>query len=662
MDEDTYLRTLAGRVDDRARDLHREAASEAPIDGRHVPGVDRLIARRYRLGERLGRGRLGEIYEALDEAHGSLGIERRAAIQIIDGNVSDSRYEELERGYEGLRIGSHPDIVGVLDFGRQNTLAYLVMERLEGVSLRVVLDEATALPIEEAMPVVRAVGNALRYLHAKGIVHGNVTPGNAFVTDDYAVKLLDIVPWSCRPSAALYWLEDAEAGRPQAPDVRDDVYGLACLAYELLSGRHPFNANSPLEAHGANLLPAPIDTLSVRQWQALRRGLELRRVDRAPDVTAFLSDFGVTGVERLRAPAESPAPPRAEPPRDEGPFADGPPRAFVRPRRPEPEETLETPRMRRRSPPAAEIARRKRSRRAMWLAVATGLLGAIALASYEQLRSRATDLIAAADARLGGRSPASTDREPVARLDADQPSGDTIRAAAPSEREPRGAPVAPASQAGQPEGGEQTSTEPQASGPEEITTASAPPGAAERPTEDATAASSASEFPGGPGEDTAASTAAGPRTPDHPPRGATAASPASESAGGAGEDEAASSAAGHGSPAPQLGFAQSVVVIAESKVAATVVVQRSGDLSKPVSFVWWLSEHTAEAGSDYADLGQRMETLAPGERSRALLIPLVDDALPESTESFYVYVGRYAPRSGHLDPLDSVRVDIVDDD
>src|SRR5262249_39502596 len=92
---------------------------------------------------------------------------------------------------------------------------------------------------------------------------------------------------------------------PAAPDPRDDVYGLACVAYELFAGRHPFNSNTALEASAAGLRPAPIPRLDARSWEALARGLALRREQRTSNVATFLAELGVTGRERLGRAADA---------------------------------------------------------------------------------------------------------------------------------------------------------------------------------------------------------------------------------------------------------------------------------------------------------------------------------------------------------------------
>ena len=144
--------------------------------------------------------------------------------------------------------------------------------------------------------MLRAVGDALQYLHAKGLVHGNLRPESVLVTFGYEVKVLDVVPngWLVNPNDAL--------GVPaRAPDKRDDVFGLACLAYEMLSGRHPFNGNTAQEAYRAGLEAERIDGLGDREWRALANALAVHRDDRTPNVQQFLDEFGVGSAQKLKS-------------------------------------------------------------------------------------------------------------------------------------------------------------------------------------------------------------------------------------------------------------------------------------------------------------------------------------------------------------------------
>ena len=129
----------------------------------------RLVAGRYRLRAQIGTGRLGDIYDADDEGYRELGVGGRVAVQLLPDRIAldNGLFSKLKLGYTVLRAGSHPNIVAYLDIGHDGKFGYLVMELLDGASLRFVLDDVTTLPLDEALPVIRAVGDALQFLHAK---------------------------------------------------------------------------------------------------------------------------------------------------------------------------------------------------------------------------------------------------------------------------------------------------------------------------------------------------------------------------------------------------------------------------------------------------------------------------------------------------------------
>ncbi len=258
-----------------------------------------LVAGRYRLLSRVGRGRLGEIYEADDVQHIDLAVERHVAIQLLPERVTLDRglFNKLKLGHTVLRTAPHPNIVPILDFDHDGRFGYLVTDLLKGASMRVILDDAAMLPLDEVIPVVRAVGDALQFLHAKSIVHGRLTAENVFVTEDFEVRLLDVMPLD----STISILGGVASGDPFSRyDIADDTYGLACLAYEMLTGKHPFNFHSLSEARRARLKPARIDSLPEKQWNALCHALTFDNEQRSPAIADFLREFGIEGTERLR--------------------------------------------------------------------------------------------------------------------------------------------------------------------------------------------------------------------------------------------------------------------------------------------------------------------------------------------------------------------------
>jgi hypothetical protein len=558
----------------------------APGDG--APPLDRLINGRYRLLAHRGSGRLGVIYEAVDEHNSIAGAERHVAVQLLDGNLIASRRftGEFESGVNSLQGLAHPNLVGLLDAGRDDGRFYIVTELQDSASLRFVLDDVGRLPLEETTAVVRAVGDALRYLHAKSFVHGNVKPENVLVTFDYEVRLLDVVP----PE----WPAAIEGD----PDPRDDVYGLACLAYEMLSSRHPFNANTPEEALRAGLEPAPVALLSEDQWRALAAGLELRRERRTPTVVQFLDELGITGDEKLRAivagsaasapepaPATAAEPAPAERPAPAGDPATAASRApsadpvSVRHPAAAPQASWSAGDIR--LPPRAVRIERPRSSIAGKLLALflLGVFGAIVYVYQDLLREEGAAVLASINARI---------------------TGDAARTPAPPARPPADVSEAPVTAA---------------------VPVEAPPGPIEAP----------------------------PAPAEIPPAAIETPSPA-----------AAPVAAAEPGP-PRFSFGQPVLTVAESDVAVRIVIRRSGNTAERASIAWWTDEGSAIADQDFADLGRRVERFGAGETMRTVFIPLTNDTVEEPVKSFNVYLGR-ADGRGATDPLSGMRVDIVDDD
>jgi hypothetical protein len=268
-----------------------------------------LIAGRYRTTSRIGRGRLGVIFEAGDEADDTPAPDRPVAIQVIPANfIRNSRlFNKLDTGYSKLREANHPNIVRYRKLERDGEFGYVVMDLLDGLSLRGVLDEAGPLPLNEVKPVIRGIGEALQLLHDRDIAHGSVTPANVFVTSGLEVRLLDVLPVdSCDGGLANY----GPFGRCTAGQ---DLFDLGCLAYEMLAGQHPFNHRKPAEARAAGLEPERIAGLSDQEWLALRRALSYDGKRLMPSIADFLREFGITGTERLYATERQPDKPKPAP-------------------------------------------------------------------------------------------------------------------------------------------------------------------------------------------------------------------------------------------------------------------------------------------------------------------------------------------------------------
>jgi serine/threonine protein kinase len=212
----------------------------------------------------------------------------------------------LQREAKKSQKLAHPNILTVYDFDRDGDIVYMTMELLEGEPLQETIKRAgeQGLAVNEALPLVDGMGQALAFAHKQGIVHSDFKPGNVFVGKDSAVKVLDFgiaraintdnvkdvtqLGFSVALTPAYASCEMLEG---LEPDPRDDIFALACITYELLSGRHPFKRIPAVQAHAAGLKPARIKGLDNSQWKGLMHGLAFSRDHRTPSVEQFLSEL-----------------------------------------------------------------------------------------------------------------------------------------------------------------------------------------------------------------------------------------------------------------------------------------------------------------------------------------------------------------------------------
>jgi len=179
------------------------------------------------------------------------------------------------------------------------------MEYLRGLSLTGVLAARNQMRFERthALAIIRDVGGAIAHAHSRTVVHGDLNPGNIFITNEGDIRVLDFGAAHAAPEGPTVFAsaDHVPVATPryaspqvldgQRPDARDDVYSLACLSYALLSGKHPFGEKTALGAQEQRLRPSRPDGLSWKEWRALRAGLVFDRERRPSDVTQWLNAF-----------------------------------------------------------------------------------------------------------------------------------------------------------------------------------------------------------------------------------------------------------------------------------------------------------------------------------------------------------------------------------
>ena len=201
----------------------------------------RVIAGRYRLSQRIDRGGTAEVWRARDER-----LDRDVAVKILGAAADPAFRDRFTMEARRAASVSHPNIVTIFDEGQDGDDAFIVMEEIRGRSLRDVLAERGAVPIDEAVRIVGQIGAALDATHRAGLVHLDVKPANVIVDDAGTAKLTDFgIARAARDSeerqlvgTARYIAPERVLGRPAS--ARSDVYGLALVAHELLTGTPAF--------------------------------------------------------------------------------------------------------------------------------------------------------------------------------------------------------------------------------------------------------------------------------------------------------------------------------------------------------------------------------------------------------------------------------------
>lgn len=274
----------------------------------------------YVLGDRLGGGGMADIYKALDrrrERAGSPGPWVALKIVTITGEQGIAAVALQREAALAGRL-EHPNVVRVFGLDRDGPHLFLAMELLEGESLARRLDQRRQRPLARlhALPLIEGLCRGLAHIHAAGLVHGDIKPGNLFVTVDERVKIIDFGvardlqspgPATLPGHTAEYASCEVLAGEP--PEPADDIFSAACVAYRLLAGQRPFGNRTAIEAEAAGLRPAPIDSLTAGQWRALDQALAFRRSDRPADISGFLA--GLKGLRDEPDPVPPPARPQA---------------------------------------------------------------------------------------------------------------------------------------------------------------------------------------------------------------------------------------------------------------------------------------------------------------------------------------------------------------
>ena len=239
-----------------------------------------MLGDRYRIGEVIGRGGMAEVHEGHD-----LRLGRRVAVKILRPDLArDPSFQvRFRREAQSAAALNHPNIVAVYDTGEDSltsetgetiVVPYIVMEYVDGMTLRQLLASGRRLLPERALEITAGVLSALDYAHRHGIVHRDIKPANVMLTRTGDVKVMDFgiaramndVGTTMTATSAVMGTAQylsPEQARGEVVDARSDLYSTGVLLYELLTGRPPFTGDSPVSIAYQHVSEMPVPPSQV---------------------------------------------------------------------------------------------------------------------------------------------------------------------------------------------------------------------------------------------------------------------------------------------------------------------------------------------------------------------------------------------------------------
>ena len=277
--------------------------------------MGKCFNKRYLIESQIGNGGMSDIYRAKDLHLEDEGIdEPYVAIKVLQPEFSqrsEAKQLLIKEARKTQQL-SHPNIIRVYDVDADGDYHFMVMEWLDGEPLDQVIKRSKplGLPFKGVLKLLQQIAAALIYAHKAGIVHTDLKPSNIILTREGDIKVFDFgVARAMQLNVDQYAMPDKENTTPHSgytpayasleqlegepPCIADDIYAFSCIIYELLAGKHPYQRVAANKVDPGKVSLVKPKHINYYLWLTLKKGLALKKADRASDVSGMLEVFPV---------------------------------------------------------------------------------------------------------------------------------------------------------------------------------------------------------------------------------------------------------------------------------------------------------------------------------------------------------------------------------
>ena len=227
-----------------------------------------FIGDRYEIVDKVGSGGMSDVYKALDHK-----LNRYVAIKVLKPEFSEDKtfVSKFKVEAQSAAVLVHPNIVNVYDVGEDDTLHYIVMELIDGITLKKYIEKKGPLPVKEAVSIAIQVSQGIEAAHNNNIIHRDIKPQNIMISREGKVKVTDFGIARAASSntinsnamGSVHYISPEQA-RGGYIDEKSDIYSLGITLYELITGKVPFEGDSTVSValqHINDEIPSPKEIL-----------------------------------------------------------------------------------------------------------------------------------------------------------------------------------------------------------------------------------------------------------------------------------------------------------------------------------------------------------------------------------------------------------------